>query len=69
MGVIRFRISGEDEGVLRRAGVDPAALAKEHVEREARRRAVDQLMVDLEEFRARSSKPVEEIVREIRDEH
>lgn len=67
MGVISFRVSDDDEAALRRAGVNPGQLAKEHVEAEARRRRAAELVDRLASFGWKASRPSEDIIREDRD--
>lgn len=69
MGVVSFRISDDDEERLRRAGVNPGAEAKAHVEATARRLRAGQLLADLEGFSRRSPVPLDHLVRTIREEH
>ena len=69
MGVVSFRLSEAMESQLRAAGISPGALAKELVEAEARRLDVNAQMRALEAFSRKPSKPLMEIIREIREEH
>lgn len=69
MPVVSFRLSEEEIQRLEALGINPGPLAKELVQRELRRRQVDQDLERLQEISREPSKPVAEIVRDLRDEH
>lgn len=69
MGVVSFRLTDEDEKRLRRAGISPGAKAKEVLEAEARKLAFDESEAYLAKHRRRATIPVQQLIREIRDEH
>lgn len=69
MPVVSFRLSEEEIQRLEALGINPGPLAKELVQRELRRRQVDRDLERLEEISRTPSKPVAEIVRDLRDEH
>jgi hypothetical protein len=67
MGVVSVRIPDAMEEALEAAGIQPTALAKAALEAEARRLAVFEQMKRLEKVRFPAKRPIEEILREIRD--
>lgn len=69
MPVVSFRLSEEEIKRLEALGINPGPLAKDLVQRELRRRQVDRDLERLGEISRTPSKPVAEIVRDLRDEH
>jgi predicted DNA-binding protein len=69
MGVVSVRLPDDVEAYLRHLGITPSTLAKELVEKEARRLRIQEARQYLESVSRKPSKPIADIVREIRDEH
>lgn len=67
MSVVSVRIPEETLKTLSEAGVSPSEIAKEALEREARRIRVLQSLKRLEKLRFKPKRPTGEILREIRD--
>ena len=67
MSVVSVRIPDETAKTLADAGVNPADIAREALEREARRIRVLASLKRLEKLRVKGTRPTGEILREIRD--
>lgn len=69
MGVISVRLSDEEENALRRAGLSPGRIAKEALLARARALRIGESLAFLARYRRKPSRPVADLIREIRDEH
>jgi hypothetical protein len=69
MGVVSFRISDRAETAFRAAGINPGTLAKEHVEREARRLDAAETMRAVTKHARKPKQAVAKTIRETRREH
>lgn len=67
MSVVSVRIPDETAKTLADAGVNPGDIAKEALEREARRIRVTAKLKWLEKHRIKSNRRTEDIIRDIRD--
>ncbi|MCA1819745.1 MAG: hypothetical protein LC620_06835 [Halobacteriales archaeon] len=67
MGVVSIRIPDDMEEALEAAGIQPSSLAKAALEAEARRLAVMEQVKWFDSHRFKATRPIEDILREIRD--
>lgn len=68
MGVISIRLPDDVEAVYTRRGVRPSRIGKEFLMQKAREFESEERLERLRKFRRKPSKPIVELLREVRDE-
>ncbi len=68
MGVISIRLPDDVEAVYARQGVRPSQIGKEFLMQKAREFESEERLERLRKFRRKPSKPIVELLREVRDE-